>query len=271
MTAVILPIKRYSETMKPEDVRPRIDDLRWWHSIEVSTGVVTPGGWDLRPTARKMPWPAVAGKRCLDVGTMDGFWAFEMEARGASEVVATDLLRSREHDVPAGHPHSDTTRSNEAFNRARELRNSAVMFEECNVYDLDPSVHGLFDIVMMGYVLQMVRDPLRVLVALRSVCRGHLLLLDTVSAPLSLLPSPLARLSARHGYSEWFVFNRACLCRAVTLAGFTVEAVTGIIRDHPGAAIKSNPLPRRRRFLHAVGILGCSCALRASPSIEPAR
>ena len=54
----------------------------------------------------------------------------------------------------------------------------------------------------MGYVLQMLRDPLRGLEAVRGVCRGSLILLDTVSLPLSLLPAPLARLNARRGALE---------------------------------------------------------------------
>ena len=49
-----------------------------------------------------MPWPDVRGKRCLDVGTYDGFLAFELERRGAASVVATDIMwneiqRFREH------------------------------------------------------------------------------------------------------------------------------------------------------------------------------
>jgi hypothetical protein len=42
----------------------------------------------------------------------------------------------------------------------------------------------------------------------QDVLNGHLLLLDTVSLPLSLLPAPLARLDARRGALEWLVFNR---------------------------------------------------------------
>src|SRR3546814_19211484 len=38
-----------------------------------------------------MPWPNVRGKRCLDIGTFDGYLAFELERRGASEVVAVDV------------------------------------------------------------------------------------------------------------------------------------------------------------------------------------
>ena len=41
------------------------------------------------------------GKRCLDVGTYDGFWAFEIEQRGAKEVVAVDVLDPRRWDWPS--------------------------------------------------------------------------------------------------------------------------------------------------------------------------
>ena len=75
------------------DARTRIAELDWWHTIDIAPGIVTPGGWDLRPTAERLPWPpSLAGMRCLDIGTMDGFWAFELERRGASEVLAIDVL-----------------------------------------------------------------------------------------------------------------------------------------------------------------------------------
>jgi tRNA (mo5U34)-methyltransferase len=48
-----------------------------------------------------MPWSGpLTGLRCLDVGTMDGFWAFEMERRGAVEVVAVDLADPGRQDGP---------------------------------------------------------------------------------------------------------------------------------------------------------------------------
>ena len=42
----------------------------------------------------------VAGKHCLDVGTFDGFLAFEMERRGAAEVVCTDIPSHSDWDIP---------------------------------------------------------------------------------------------------------------------------------------------------------------------------
>src|SRR3954465_3542410 len=74
----------------------------WYHTIEVAPGVVTPGWFDLRPIVDLLPWPDVRGKRCLDVGTADGFLAFELERRGAAEVGATAGAGQTLGDDPAG-------------------------------------------------------------------------------------------------------------------------------------------------------------------------
>ena len=138
---------------------------RWWHTIEVAPGVVTPGSWDLRGTAGRIPWPdSLAGARCLDVGTMDGFWAFELERRGAGEVVATDLVDpARQDDAFGAGPSAPTPpehMSGGTFRVAAALLGSRATYRDRNVYDLDPAEDDEFDVVFMGYVLQMVRDPL---------------------------------------------------------------------------------------------------------------
>lgn len=206
----------------------------WWHTIELPDGP-TDGSWDFRPLAPNLPWPDVAGKRCLDVGTADGYWAFELERRGAASVLATDVSSFFQ------------SRCRERFERARDALGSNVGYAECSVYDLE----GEFDLAFMGYVLQVVTDPLRALEAVRRVAK-ELLVLDTVSLPLSLLPSPLARLDARHDGGEWFVFNSCGLRKACELAGWTVAAQTGILRDgsHPG-------------WKERVGVRGRACAILA--------
>ncbi|HEY0344191.1 MAG TPA: class I SAM-dependent methyltransferase [Solirubrobacteraceae bacterium] len=212
----------------------------WWHVIELLNGETTPGAWDLRPLAEKIPWPDLAGKRCLDVGTADGFWAFELERRGAADVLATDVDSSFQQ------------KSRRNFEEARAARGSSVRYEVRSVFDLE----GEFDVVFMGYVLQMVTDPIGALEAVRRVCRGQLLLLDTVSLPLSLLPSPLARLDARRDGREWFVFNPRGLRKVVELAGWKVDAQTGILAEHV--------IPAAGNWKWRLGVRGRSAALRAS-------
>jgi SAM-dependent methyltransferase len=236
------------------DARREVEQRDWWHTIDLAPGLTTRGWWDLRDVARRMPWPgSLAGLRCLDVGTMDGFWAFEVEARGAADVVAIDVAGEAADE----HPHAET------FRLAARLRGSSAVYRVRNVYDLSLEDDGEFDLVFMGYVLQLLRDPLRGLEAVRRVCRGSLILLDTVSLPLSLVPAPVARLNARRDGSEYFVFNRRGLVQALTLSGFTVEAVTPILREGYGRAGEGSPAPLAPRLMHALGIRGRSAAVRA--------
>jgi tRNA (mo5U34)-methyltransferase len=208
---------------------------RWWHTIEFPDGTVTDAWWDFRPLAPQLPWPDVHGKRCLDVGTADGFWAFELERRGAAEVVAVDR------------PSYFQSRARTRFEEAHARLGSRVRYEERDVYDLD----GEFDLTFMGYVLQVVTDPLGALEAIRRVSR-ELLVLDTVSLPLAFLPAPVARLDARGDGGEWFVFNPRGLRKAVELAGWTVRAQTGILADK-----------RDLDWKHRVGVRGRACAILA--------
>jgi hypothetical protein len=102
----------------------------------------------------------------------------------------------------------------------------------------------------------------RGLEAVRRVCRDHLLLLDTVSAPLSLLPAPLARLDARRDGSEWFVFNRRGLAKALHLTAVDVEAVTPILHDRYPRQPDEHLAPVARA-MRAVRLRGRSVAVRA--------
>lgn len=78
-----------------------IGQVAWYHTMELPSGV-TPGTFDTLDEREHVPLPAsLAGKRCLDVGTTDGFWAFEMERRGAAEVVAIDVDAADAMDWPA--------------------------------------------------------------------------------------------------------------------------------------------------------------------------
>ncbi len=66
---------------------------RWWHSIDLGNGIVTPG--IKTPAIHQQELASwrlmdLHGKTVLDVGAWDGYYAFEAERRGAKRVVAVD-------------------------------------------------------------------------------------------------------------------------------------------------------------------------------------
>src|SRR5690349_6009710 len=65
-------------------------------------GLRPPGLFDHRGSMEHYPIPErLDGLRVLDVATFDGYWAFEFERRGAREVVAIDIDRVADLDLPA--------------------------------------------------------------------------------------------------------------------------------------------------------------------------
>ena len=116
----------------------------WYHTIELAPGVVTPGYFDHRAIAAEIPFPSLTGKRCLDVGTYDGFWAFEMERRGAAEVVAADVIDPSRWDWPPGSDDAvvremeANKEGNRGFALAREVLASKVELIDRSIYELDP-------------------------------------------------------------------------------------------------------------------------------------
>jgi tRNA (mo5U34)-methyltransferase len=114
---------------------------------------------------------------------------------------------------------------------------------ECSVYDLDPAEHGKFDFVYLGSLLLHLRDPVRALEAVRSVCDGQLLVFDAVDLWLTLTRprSPVARFDGR-GRPWWWKPNTTGLVRLVESAGF--ELVQPPVRTWipPGAGHLRPPL-----------------------------
>jgi tRNA (mo5U34)-methyltransferase len=236
-----------------------VDDVVWYHTIELPDGRLTPGRYDLRPAAARIPLPArLDGLRCLDVGSADGFWAFEMERRGAAEVVATDVSdparmdwRERLH----GAVDDDLLRRfpetrNQGFAVAHRLLGSRVQHLDLSVYDFSPDVMGEFDFAFVGSLLLHLRDPVRALSAIRGVLHGSLLSNDFVSVPLTLLRPgrPAAEL---HGGDDvrWLVANRAGHRKLIDAAGFTVTDSGRPYLLAYGAGRAGQRGPRRRSGL----------------------
>lgn len=210
----------------------------WYHTIDVGPGVTTPGWFDLRPVLERVPIPDVRGRRVLDIGTYDGFFAFELERRGAAEVVATDVEDHGQWDWPAdarpGRPGADDDRQvgmtgppkGAGFRLVHELVGSKVRWEPINIYDLSPETVGTFDVVICGTLLLHLRDPVRALEAVRSVVApgGRFVSSEQLEVLTTLLARgrPIFRLDGSGQFCQWWLANAAGHRRLLYSAGFEV-------------------------------------------------
>jgi tRNA (mo5U34)-methyltransferase len=235
--------------MDARSVQARVDRLSWYHTIDVVPGVTTRGWFDLRHALPLMPWPDVRGKRCLDIGTWDGFYAYELERRGASEVVALDIEDLATLDYPPevrAAADLDLSQTNDQPRRAgflllNEILGSSVQWRGGNIYDLDAASIGTFDVVVLGSLLLHLRDPVRALDAVRRVTSGSLLCVDHIEPVVNLLGwrRPLFELRGEGRDFQWWLASDSGLQQLLRVAGFTIDACSKRFLLHfgPGGAV----------------------------------
>ena len=213
----------------------------WYHTLELPGGVLTPGEIDLRGVARKLLPADLSAKRALDVGTFDGYWAFELERRGA-EAVAIDVAGVGDVAIP---PRNRPRVEREAdqfgvemglgFGIAAELLSSRVKLVRCSVLELTPEViGGRVDVVFMGALLVHLPDPIAALTRIREVLRpgGELYQLEPLSLTLSLLyrRRPVAELQTLRTPFNWWNPNWSALRAWLLTAGFAGVRRRGLYR-----------------------------------------
>lgn len=223
----------------------------WYHTIDLPDGTHTPGYYDTRPIAAQLEWPVgLQGGRCLDVGTFDGFWAFEMEKRGAAEVVALDVDEPEDldwtYDEALRGPEVVRewgARRGPGFAETSSALGSSVQRVAKSVYHLDPAVDGQFDVVFFGALLIHLREPIRALEAVRAVCRGELLVVEATDPWLDLVArGPAARFHP--DWDQWWQVNTAGLVEMITVAGFEVQATSKPILLQYGEGSTDGPPSR---------------------------
>jgi len=151
----------------------KMNTMEWYHKIDLGNGIITPGRdydkmW--KSTSCVMNEINYKGKRVLDLGSFDGYWAFEAEKRGASTIVATDARFEGYENL--------------LF--ARSVLNSNVI-PLCNVpvQDLENRLNIVgfdqkFDIVQHFGLLYHLRDPMLSLSQSRKVLSDDgILILET--------------------------------------------------------------------------------------------
>ncbi|MDQ6804749.1 MAG: class I SAM-dependent methyltransferase [Actinomycetota bacterium] len=205
------------------DLAGEVARYPWYHTLELPDGVVTEGMFDHRPAVDRYLLPAdLSGMRCLDVGTMDGFWAFEMERRGAREVLAADVGRVDDLDWPPlwrarVEPTLDETKE-ARFRLAHDALGSSVQRIERSIYELDTDL-GEFDLIFCGDLLVHLKDPITAIQRLRAICSGSAIVCNPVKR---------FRLGRRRALAEfdgidefqWWLLSEATLERMMQATGF---------------------------------------------------
>ena len=211
-----------SPTENAKDLQAEVERYPWYHTLELGDGVVTKGMFDHRPVLDRYPIPVdLSGKRCLDVATMDGYWAFEMERRGAESVTAIDIDSPEDLDWPAslrGQDQSLDETKGERFALARRALGSNVERVLMSAYDLSPAL-GTFDFVFCGDLLLHLKDPITPVENIRSVCTGSAVIVNVIKRFRLHGRRPIAELDGIDHF-EWWVTNLEGLVRIVRAAGF---------------------------------------------------
>jgi tRNA (mo5U34)-methyltransferase len=198
-------------------VRELVDAYpHWYHRIEVAPGLVTPGINDSSRSLEALHLTEdLRGVTVLDIGTRDGFFAFESERRGA-DVLAVDYL-----------PATAT-----GFSIAAQLLGSRVRYLQENIYNLRPEAIGTFDVVLMLGLLYHLPDLLRAFSTVRTLCRSELYLESHVcdddypelaSLPIAVF-CPGASLNADP--TNYWAPTTACVEAMLVESGFAVDSVT---------------------------------------------
>ena len=203
----------------------------WYHTMELGPGAVTSGQIDMRGTAPKILPADLTGKRALDIGTFDGFWAFELEKRGA-ETVAIDVATLESAEWPPLNRARAAAQAREwglelgrGFRLASDALGSRVERIECPVQELSPDrIRGPVDFVFSGDILLHLRDMVGALERIHSVLRpgGRLVVFEPIAIRETIL-SPrraVAKFQPLVTPFNWWMPNLSALRGWLAAAGF---------------------------------------------------
>ncbi len=226
---------RDTAALSPDEIRQKVAEFEWYHTIDLGHGIVTPGQYNHAPLIDQYGIPeSLEGRSVLDVGPANGFFAFEFERRGAARVVTSELPSWIDHDTRDRPPESwaQIAEGAEDYHRgalgfAIRARRSRVERRFCNVYDLTPERIGVFDLVFCASVLLHLTDPLRALFAIRRVCQGEAIICTGIDTHLLVADQSRAKfIGTPDGHAFWLP-TMTCLEQMALAAGFPrVERVS---------------------------------------------
>lgn len=146
--------------MEREELLRKVNEIEWYHSIDLGGGITTPGivPKKLQEFKSKGIPEDLTGMSVLDIGAWDGYYSFLAESRGASRVLAIDSFPFRKKGSQGGMERY-RAQSRRGFYLAKEALNSRVEFRELDVFELDKLKED-FDVVFFFELHHHLWDPI---------------------------------------------------------------------------------------------------------------
>jgi tRNA (mo5U34)-methyltransferase len=229
-----------------QELRDHLGRMSWYHAIDFGHGVVSPGMKPLEVIDREwrmFGFDDLSSSSLLDIGGVDGAYAFRAERAGASPVAVLDhyvwsidpdaygrlYRRSVEAGTTPPAPHEtdlwdpDRLPGRWRFDTARQLLGSRVQALAGDFMDCDLAAVGTWDIVLFLGVLYHMEDPLRALRRVFAVTRRQAII-ETEAVVIPGHPEPLWRFfphgELNHDRTNWWAPNLGALLGLVGAAGF---------------------------------------------------
>lgn len=150
-----------------EEYKNWIESQDWYQTIELKSGLVTPGGWPTHERKHVFESIDFKGKSVIDVGCNSGQNAFYAKEFGANEVVGIDIFGKRIEQAKV-------LAENEGYD---------IEFIEKGIFDL-PALDKKFDIVLCIAVLTEINDFFGAVESLKSVIGKYALIELDIAKPI---------------------------------------------------------------------------------------
>jgi SAM-dependent methyltransferase len=218
----------------------RLDDCFFYHTMELPELGVIQRVWDLRGRFDDYTGKAdVAGKSVLDIGCATGFLSFAAEKCGAARVVSFDMSDVRQQAFVPFAENSPQREPNEwwknyaagmerwknAYWLSHRLLHSNAQVFYGDVYDLPGSL-GQFDVVIIGSVLEHLRDPVGALQSITRLAGETLVIVTPILQSDETIARFEPRLSAPQNDFTWWTYSTGLYREFLAILGFRIERIT---------------------------------------------
>src|SRR5580704_6042047 len=221
-----------------------LEDLVWYHSVELPDGRVLPGAWDLRGhESAYLGGVDVARQRVLELGPATGYLTFYMERQGADVVafeagydVPIDTMPIQGRDDPEGRLRvmQDTIdRNHDGWWHLHRTFGSAAKFVQGNIYDM-PADIGVFDLTLVGAILLHLREPWGALSQAAQRTTDVMIVTEPLQDDVDPPESNIMRFapSADHHLTNWWSIYPGAVVSMLKRLGFSRTEITYHTQRH---------------------------------------